>query len=118
MSQSETANTRPDLRMWSHPVLGDLPEKAVVHITLDGRELEAYEGDTIASALLANGIRTFRTTPHSGELRGPFCGVGRCPDCMMTVDGVLNVRTCVTPVRDGMRIETQQGLGSWKGGDE
>ena len=69
----------------------------------------------IAAALLANGIRVFRTSAHSGEPRGPFCAVGRCPDCMMTVDGVLNVRTCVTSVRDGMRIETQQGLGTWKG---
>ncbi len=116
MSQSETANPPRDLRLRSHPVLGDLPDATPVHITVDDREIEAREGEMIAAALLANGIRVFRTTPHSGEPRGPFCAVGRCPDCMMTVDGVLNVRTCETPVRDGMKIETQQGLGTWKGG--
>ncbi len=117
MSPSETADPPLDLRLTSHPLLGDLPDATAVHISIDGREIEAREGEPIAAALLANGIRTCRTSPHSGEPRGPFCAVGRCPDCMMTVDGVLNVRTCVTPVRDGMRVETQRGLGSWKGGD-
>lgn len=116
MSRTDPANPTTDLRVKSHPILGDLLEAPVVHITIDGREIEAREGESIAAALLANGVRIFRTTPHSGEPRGPFCAVGRCPDCMMTVDDVLNVRTCLTPVRDGMRVETQQGLGTWKGG--
>ncbi len=115
MSRSETASPSPDLRLRRHPALGDLPDAKSIHITIDDREIEALEGEMIAAALLANGIRVFRTSAHSGEPRGPFCAVGRCPDCMMTVDGVLNVRTCVTSVRDGMRIETQQGLGTWKG---
>jgi predicted molibdopterin-dependent oxidoreductase YjgC len=115
MSASETAKGPSDMRLRSHRLLGELPEVASVRVSVDGHEIEAREGEVIAAALLANGIRVFRTSPHSGEPRGPFCAVGRCPDCMMTVDGVLNVRTCVTSVRDGMRIETQQGLGTWKG---
>ncbi len=118
MSSSESASSPRDRVLWTHPVLDDLPEGTAIHFTLDGRDLEAYEGDSIASALLTNGIRVFRTAPHTGEPRGPFCAVGRCPDCMMTVDGVLNVQTCVTPLRDGMRVETQQGLGTWKGNAE
>jgi len=117
MTQSETAVSPPDLRLRSHPVLGDLPVVPVVRFTVDGREIEARAGEMIAAALLANDIHVFRTSPHTGEPRGPFCAVGRCPDCMMTVDGVLNVQTCMTPVREGMRVETQQGLGTWKGGD-
>ena len=31
----------------------------------------------------------------------------------MIVDGQPNVRTCVTPVRDGMRVEFQDGRGAW-----
>ncbi len=116
MSRSETASPPADLRLKSHPLLGELADAAVVHIKIDGREIEARAGEVIAAALLANGIRSFRTTPHSGEPRGPFCAVGRCPDCMMIVDGVLDVRTCLVPVREGMQIETQQGLGAWKGG--
>lgn len=117
MAESETAVSPPDLRVRSHPVLGDLPLAPVVRITVDGREIEARAGEMIAAALLANDIHVFRTTPHSGKPRGPFCGIGRCPDCMMTVDGVLNVQTCTTPVRDGMRVESQQGLGVWKGAE-
>jgi hypothetical protein len=106
-----------DARVRHHPVLGDLPDAPVVHLTVDGREITARAGEMIAAALLANDIHVFRTTPHSGEPRGPFCAVGRCPDCMMTVDGVLNVLTCQTPVRNGMRVETQQGLGTWEGSE-
>ncbi len=47
------------------------------------------------------------------EPRGLFCAIGRCTDCVMTVDGVPNVRTCVTLVEGGMSIETQRGLGKW-----
>ncbi|HEX5166855.1 MAG TPA: (2Fe-2S)-binding protein, partial [Thermomicrobiales bacterium] len=72
--------------------------------------------EPIAAALLAHGVVAGRTMPETDAPRGYFCGVGRCPDCSMIVDGELNVRTCVTPVRDGMAIETQHGLGSWKVG--
>jgi predicted molibdopterin-dependent oxidoreductase YjgC len=101
-------------RIVDHPYLGRAPRVADVTISVDGRPLQALEGEPIAAALLAHGIVTARTMPGSGRPRGLFCGVGRCPDCAMTVDGVLNVRTCVTPVRAGMVIATQQGHGSWE----
>lgn len=102
------------LRVLRHPVLGDLPAVATVRITVDGREIAARAGEVVAAALLAHGIHVCRTMPHTGEPRGPFCAVGRCPDCAMTVDGRVNVRTCLEPVRDGMRVETQRGLGEWE----
>ncbi|HET7036342.1 MAG TPA: (2Fe-2S)-binding protein [Thermomicrobiaceae bacterium] len=101
-------------RVVRHPVLGDLPEVAMVRITVDGREIAAREGEVVAAALLANGIHVCRTMPHTGQPRGPFCAVGRCPDCAMIVDGRVNVRTCQEPVRAGMRVETQRGLGEWE----
>lgn len=116
MSRTEIAG-EPELRVRKHPLLGDLPDAEEIQITVDGRVLAARAGEVIAAALLANGIRSFRTTSSSGEPRGPFCAVGRCPDCMMAVDGNLNVRTCMTPVRDGMVIETQHGLGARTGDD-
>lgn len=100
-------------RIARHPVLGERPQRAVVRFDADGQSLTALDGETIATALLAHGISVFRTMPETGSLRGMYCGVGRCPDCMMTVDGVLNVRACMTLVRDGMSVETQQGLGTW-----
>jgi predicted molibdopterin-dependent oxidoreductase YjgC len=113
-----TESTEPDSsrRIVEHPILGTLPEAQSVTITIDGQSLTARDGEPIAAALLAHGITVCRTAPESGETRGPFCAVGRCPDCLMTVDGVLNVRACLTSVRDGMRVETQIGLGQWEGG--
>ena len=64
------------------------------------------------------GIRSFRTTPKHKEKRGIFCAIGRCTDCMMIVDGIPNTRTCVTPVRDGMHVKTQEGLGSFERKEE
>lgn len=102
------------MRVRKHPVLGDDSRAEDVKITIDGREITAISGEPIAAALLAIGIRKFRTTPKYGAPRGMFCGIGRCTDCMMIVNGQPNVRTCVTPVEDGMVVETQKGLGNWK----
>ena len=100
-------------RIAMHPLLGPLPRIGTVSLTVDGVEISARSGEPIAVALLANGIRQFRTMPKSGNPRGGFCFAGRCSDCQMIVDGEPNVMTCVTPVREGMRVETQRGVGSW-----
>ncbi len=80
---------------------------------VDGNRIPAIAGEPIAAALLAAGIRKFRLTHRFGNPRGLFCRIGRCTDCVMTVDGLPNVRTCVTPVKDGMVVEIQRGLGKW-----
>ncbi len=92
------------MRVEKHPVLGDREVGRLVFITVDGKEIQAVEGEPIAAALLAQGMRVMRKTPRYGEPRGVFCGIGRCTDCIMTVDGVPNVRTCVTPVKGGMVV--------------
>lgn len=98
------------MRITRHPVLGEEENSRTVTIYYEGRPVEAREGEPIAAALTAAGIRVFRTTEKSHEPRGLYCAMGRCSDCMMIVDGKPNVRTCVTPVRDGMRLEIQHGL--------
>jgi aerobic-type carbon monoxide dehydrogenase small subunit (CoxS/CutS family) len=50
-----------------------------------------------------------RYTAKRHEPRGIFCAIGRCTDCVMVVDGVPNVRTCMTPLTEGMRVQTQYG---------
>lgn len=103
------------LRIAHHPIL-DPPEASnTVTIYYDGTPIEALEGEPIASALMSAGVRTFRHTVQNREPRGIFCAIGRCTDCMMVVDGRRNTRTCVTPVRDGMRVEHQYGHGEEKG---
>jgi predicted molibdopterin-dependent oxidoreductase YjgC len=76
-------------------------------IQVDGTDVVAYEGEPVAAAVLAGGARAFRLTDRDRAPRAYFCGMGVCHDCLMTVDGRGHVRTCMEPVRPGMRIETQ-----------
>ena len=66
--------------------LPDRADEAVV-FTFDGRSVTARPGDTVAVALLAAGITACRHTPVSGAPRGPFCMMGVCFECLVTVDG-------------------------------
>jgi len=100
--------TQGDLRMTAAAERG-----RTLTMLVDGGELTAHEGESIAAALLAAGRRLTRWTARTGEPRGYFCGMGVCQDCLMTVDGLPNVRACMTPVREGLRVETQRGLGEW-----
>lgn len=80
-----------------------------VHISIEGEPFEAREGDTVAAALLAAGRDYCRTTSISGTLRAPFCMMGVCFDCLVSIDGVANQQGCVVRVREGMRVEIQRG---------
>ena len=106
------------MRVNQHPILGPLPEAETFEITFDGRPVVAREGDTIAAALMADGVKVFRYSPKRDEPRSMFCAIGRCTDCAMTVDGAPNVRTCITRARPGMVVQTQHGLGQWDAGSE
>ncbi len=101
-------------RIVAHPHLGPLPAAEHVQITVDGESLDALIGEPVAATLLAHGRRICRTTVRAGEPRGVFCAIGLCGDCAMQIDGIPGVRACVTPVRAGMRVETQHGLGVWE----
>ena len=101
------------MRIENHPILGKSKKGKKVNITVDGKKIPAYEGEPIASALMAAGIKIFHRTSKMREPRGVFCAIGRCTDCVMVVNGQPNVRTCVTSVVQGMKIETQTGLGDW-----
>jgi predicted molibdopterin-dependent oxidoreductase YjgC len=101
------------MRIVHHPVLDDLQTRKKVTIFIDGKGIAAFEGESIAAAMYAAGMRVHRTTPKNGEPRGVFCNIGRCTDCIMKVDGQPNVRTCVTGVKDGMVVESLKGLGTW-----
>ena len=68
-----------------------------------GRPVTALEGETVAAALTAAGVRTLRTDDR-GEPRGVFCGMGVCFDCLVRIDGRASQRACMTKVAAGMRI--------------
>jgi len=101
------------MRITDHPILGTEKPAKEVTIIVDGVPVAAREGEMIAASLVASGINKFRYTMKRHEPRGLYCGIGRCTDCVMIVNGVPNVRTCITPAEEGMIIETQQGIGHW-----
>ena len=105
------------MRIEEHPILGKTEERKKVTFTYDGKELEGYEGEPIAAALKAAGVMVHRHT-KKGSPRGIFCAIGRCTDCVMVVDGEINVRTCITPLAQGMVVETQYGVGTEKPAQE
>lgn len=82
-----------------------------IELDVDGEPVVAYEGETVAAALLAAGIRILRVTAVSGETRGMFCGMGACYDCLMSIDGRPSRRACTVLARDGMRVRRQVGSG-------
>jgi predicted molibdopterin-dependent oxidoreductase YjgC len=77
----------------------------------DGRQVRTSPGQTVAAALWAAGIRSWRTTREAGAPRGLFCGIGVCFDCLVTIDGTPNQRACLVPARPDMTVTTQLGTG-------
>lgn len=69
-----------------------------------GQPLTAQDGDTIASALLAAGIRSTRQSPVSGSPRAPFCMMGSCFECMVEVDEQI-IQACMEPVTEGLNVK-------------
>lgn len=94
-------------RIPAHPAQLNKGERKPVTFTLDGKPVEAVEGDSVAAALFANGTRIFTRSFKYHRPRGLLCCSGRCPNCLMNVDGTPNVRTCVTPVQEGMQVRHQ-----------
>ncbi|MFT8889083.1 MAG: (2Fe-2S)-binding protein [Ethanoligenens sp.] len=98
------------MRIKEHPILGAPQKGKRITFTYDGKPMEGYEGEPIAAALRAAGVMVHRYTRKYGMPRGIFCAIGRCTDCVMVVNGQPNVRTCITPLEEGMTVETQNGV--------
>lgn len=83
-----------------------------IELTINDLDVLAREGDSVAAVVLAQGLTHSRTTPVSGAPRAPYCLMGVCYDCLMVIDGVPNQRACMTQVKPGMKIQTQNGEGN------
>jgi sarcosine oxidase subunit alpha len=73
---------------------------------VDDDEYEAREDDTVLSALLASGIKVFCRSSVTASARGPYCGIGVCFDCLLTIEGEGKTQACLTVIRNEMRIRT------------
>lgn len=97
-----------------------------VTVTIEGQPCQVLAGDTVAAAVLAQGIGYTRTLPLPDALpapaatptgptpvqhRAPFCMMGVCFECLMEIDGIANRQACKVRVVDGMSIRRQHGAG-------
>jgi len=77
-------------------------------ITIDGKEVVAYSGETIAGAMLAAGKMTLGHSGQKKSPRGVYCGIGVCYSCLVTIDHLPSQRACQTPAKGGMAIESEK----------
>lgn len=91
------------------------PAGAARTIMFEDQPVEAFDGDTVAAALLAAGYRTTTFTDVDRDARCGFCFVGRCADCLVEIDGRANQRACLVEVREGMQVRIQHGRGAVEG---
>lgn len=98
------------MRIKDHPIL-HFEEKKIIQFYYNNKLVEGQEGDTIASALHALGVKKLSESIHLHRPRGFYCAIGNCASCNMIVDGIPNVRTCITPLQEGMKVETQTNKG-------
>ncbi|MEY4222670.1 MAG: hypothetical protein RL334_1312, partial [Chloroflexota bacterium] len=75
--------------------------------TFDGRPCNAHPGDTLASALLANGTSVLSRSFKYHRPRGVLCCTGNCPNCLVQVGDEPNVRACMHPATPGLQVTHQ-----------
>ncbi|MCY1139084.1 (2Fe-2S)-binding protein [Actinoplanes sp. Pm04-4] len=80
---------------------------ASITLVVDGVPVPGVDGQTVAGVLMGAGRLTWRTTRH-GRPRGVFCGIGVCHDCLVTVNGLPDVRACQRRAADGDTISTEE----------
>ena len=80
-----------------------------ISFTFNGNAYEGAQGQSIAAALMASGVRELRTTRFHKEPRLIFCGIGVCFDCLVVIDGITNQRACLIEAKPGMKVQTQVG---------
>lgn len=95
-----------NIRITRHPIL-EINRKKRISFQFNKRDITAYEGETIAVALYASGVRIFSRSFKYHRPRGLFCMAGHCSNCLMRVDGIPNVRVCREPVRPGAVVTSQ-----------
>lgn len=80
-------------------------DRPPVSITVDGKEIEALQGDSLMVAMLASGS-ALRDSEFGDGRRAGFCLMGACQDCWVWQEEGPRVRACSTPVTEDMRLRT------------
>jgi sarcosine oxidase subunit alpha len=101
------------MRFTEHPILDfEKRREEKIQFTYNGKKIEGYSNETVASALHASGVKVLSTSSIKQRPRGFYCAIGKCASCLMTVNGIPNVKTCMMLAEEGMLVESQRGLAS------
>lgn len=84
--------------------INNINRKNKIYILVNGNKIEAYDGETVLAALIAAGYKSLHKNEENLEPRGALCGMGVCFECRVNINGVPNIRACMTDVQDGMEI--------------
>ena len=84
-----------------------IDRSAPVEFDFNGRRIQGFKGDTVASTLYAEGTRVFSRSFKYHRPRGLFCCSGNCPNCLVTVGEEPNVRACTRPIEPGLHVQSQ-----------
>ncbi len=90
----------------STPDLPAVQRGKAIEVVVNGRKVQAFEGELVSTVLQAEGIFVFGRKHNTGRPSGIYCSMGVCYECLVTVNGVANTRACQTFAADQMTIET------------
>jgi D-hydroxyproline dehydrogenase subunit gamma len=85
-----------------------IDRRGMVTIRVNGRSVAAFPGETVLAALTAAGFKVLKKSNVRGEDRGPFCGMGVCYECLVTIDGVPKQRSCMVEVAENMEVTVHE----------
>jgi aerobic-type carbon monoxide dehydrogenase small subunit (CoxS/CutS family) len=91
----------------------EITEKKKINFYYNNQLVSGLEGDSIAAALHALGIRKLSESSKKHRPRGLYCAIGNCSSCHMIVDGIPNTKTCITLLKEGMKVQMQTNKGEW-----
>jgi len=98
-------------RRLSGPALRIDPNQKI-SFNFNGRPMQGLAGDTVATALYANGVRIFSRSFKYHRPRGLYSLDGGSSTCMVQIDGIPNLKAEITLLREGMEVQPQNVLGS------
>jgi sarcosine oxidase subunit alpha len=88
--------------------IGSIERKEQVTLSVNGSNVPAYKGETVLAALIAAGYKSLKKSSLKGDPRSALCGMGVCFECIVTVNGIPNIRSCMTEVENRMKVEIDE----------
>jgi len=98
------------MRLIKHPII-EFQRGKKIKFFFEGKEINAYQGETVAAALIASGIKVFKYSKKYKRPRGLFCAIGKCSSCLVEINGIPNQMACVRLVEEGINVKRQKPIG-------